>query len=171
MDGMISSWNPGAEEIVRLHCAEVMASRCAAAPPDRAAEGKRHFWSACAKAGVSPTLKTVRVRKDGLHIDVSVTISPIRDRAGSIVGASKIARDITERKRVLVALRQSEERFQPSPTASSTCWMAEADGPSFWFNQRWYDYTGTTLDSQGLVVRNVHDPNFLPRYWSVGRRD
>jgi len=165
MDGMISSWNPGAEKLFGYTAAEVMGKPLLLLlPPDRAAE--ENDTLECLRQGRSVTnLETVRVRKDGLHIDVSVTISPIRDRAGSIVGASKIARDITERKRVLEALRQSEERFQAIANGiPQLAWMAEADGSVFWFNQRWYDYTGTTLEqSRDWSWRNVHDPNFLPQ--------
>jgi PAS domain S-box-containing protein len=53
-------------------------------------------------------LETVRVRKDGTTVDVSATISPIRDSTGAVIGASKIARDITERKRAEEALHRSE---------------------------------------------------------------
>ena len=56
----------------------------------------------------------MRVRKDGTNIDVSVTISPIRDANGAIVGASKIARDITERKQAEEALREKEHRLSES---------------------------------------------------------
>ena len=63
---------------------------------------------------------TVRVRKDGTTLDISLTISPVRDAAGKIVGASKIARDITQRKRVERALHESEERFRTLADALDT---------------------------------------------------
>src|SRR4029079_17330662 len=56
--------------------------------------------------------ETIRRRKDGSLVDISLTISPIRDRSGQVVGASKIARDITLRRRAQDALRESEERFR-----------------------------------------------------------
>jgi len=56
--------------------------------------------------------ETTRVHKDGHLIDVSVTISPVKDKAGKVVGASVVARDITKRKQKEVALRLSEERFR-----------------------------------------------------------
>jgi PAS domain S-box-containing protein len=56
--------------------------------------------------------ETVRVRKDGALIDVSVTISPIKDSNGAIIGASKVAREITERKQAVEAMRKSEARYR-----------------------------------------------------------
>ena len=60
----------------------------------------------------STKFETTRRRKDGSVIDVSVTISPIRDSHGNVAGASTIARDITERKRAADALAEAEERFR-----------------------------------------------------------
>ena len=56
--------------------------------------------------------ETTRLHKDGHRIDISVTVSPVKGREGGVVGASVVARDITDRKRVEMALRQSEERFR-----------------------------------------------------------
>ena len=58
--------------------------------------------------------ETVRMREDGSLLDISLTVSPRRDAAGQIIGASKIARDITERKRAEEALRQSTEALRRS---------------------------------------------------------
>ena len=75
-------------------------------PPERAQE-ETDILARIARGQRVQHFETVRIRKDGKQIDVSVTISPIKSSAGKIVGASKIARDITERKRAEKALRKS----------------------------------------------------------------
>src|ERR1019366_1089504 len=79
-------------------------------PPERASE-EADILARIRRGESVEHFETVRIRKEGTRIDVSVTISPIRDITGAIVGASKVARDITERKRAEVALFKSEERF------------------------------------------------------------
>jgi PAS domain S-box-containing protein len=104
LNGTINAWNPGAERVFGYTASEVIGKpTLILMPPDRVNEESDIL--ARIRVGKSVEhFETVRVRKDGRKIDVSVTISPIRDSGGVIVGASKIARDITERKLAEVQL-------------------------------------------------------------------
>jgi PAS domain S-box-containing protein len=98
LDGIITSWNPGAERLFGYPAEEALGKPIAMLiPPDRSGE-EPAILARIARGVTTDHFETVRIRKDGRKIDVSVTISPIRDGQGRIVGASKIARDITERK-------------------------------------------------------------------------
>jgi PAS domain S-box-containing protein len=98
LDGIITSWNPGAEKTFGYTSQEAIGQPMLMTfPPERVNEEKELLE----KIGRGETVthfETVRVRKDGRRIDVSVTLSPIINREGKIIGASKIARDITIRK-------------------------------------------------------------------------
>ena len=69
--------------------------------------------------------------------------------------------ELTERIRAETALRESEERFRTlGDNIAQLAWMADAKGGIFWYNQRWFDYTGTTMvDMQGWNWQKVHDPH------------
>jgi PAS domain S-box-containing protein len=98
LTGIITSWNPGAERLFGYTADEAVGKPMTIViPPERAAE-EPEILARIARGEVTDHFETVRIRKDGRKIDVSVTISPLRDSSGTIVGASKIARDITERK-------------------------------------------------------------------------
>jgi PAS domain S-box-containing protein len=112
-EGIITSWNAGAERIFGYPAAEVVGRPITVLlPPDRAAE-EIMFLEAIARGEQISHFETVRIRKDGRRISVSVTLSPIRDEDGAVVGISKIARDITEgvelRAREGEAYRQAAE--------------------------------------------------------------
>jgi len=82
--------------------------------------------------------ETVRKRKDGRIIEVALTVSPIKDKLGQIIGASKIVRDITERRRVESALRESEERFcNMANSAPVLIWISGTNKLCSWFNKPW----------------------------------
>jgi PAS domain S-box-containing protein len=99
LEGKITAWNRGAEKIFGYAASEVVGqSMLMLLPPERASE-EPEILARMARGESVDHFETVRVRKDGKKIDISATISPIRDSRGVIVGASKIARDITERKR------------------------------------------------------------------------
>jgi PAS domain S-box-containing protein len=112
LDGTITAWNRGAEKVFGYSSAEAVGRTMGLLlPPDRAEEESGIL--ARIRCGESVQhFETVRVRKDGKKIDVSVTISPVRDATGAIVGASKIARDITPHKIKEEQLRESEDRFR-----------------------------------------------------------
>ncbi len=107
MEGTITSWNRGAERVFGYSSGEALGkSRRILSPPEGAKE-ESDILARIERGESVSHLETVRVRKDGKKIDVSVTISPIKDGRGVIVGASKIARDITEHKRAEQALKRS----------------------------------------------------------------
>jgi len=108
LNGVVSSWNKGAETIFGYSASErVGASIMRLIPPSRQAEGK--LILAKVRRGESVRhFETVRQTKQGRQINVSITSSPIRDASGQIIGASKVARDISERKRAEAMLRQHE---------------------------------------------------------------
>jgi PAS domain S-box-containing protein len=109
LDGIITSWNAGAERLFGYTEADAVGQSIRMIiPPDRQAEEDRVLSSV--RAGhIVESFDTVRKRKDGGLVDVSVTVSPIHDAQGRIIGASKIARNITERKRIERALQVATE--------------------------------------------------------------
>ncbi|MFE4106879.1 PAS domain-containing protein, partial [Almyronema epifaneia] len=82
-----------------------------------------------------------------------------------VTGLSTVCEEITERKQAENALRESEERFRTlADNISQFAWMADENGWIFWYNQRWFDYTGTTLEQmQGWGWRQVHHPDHVER--------
>jgi PAS domain S-box-containing protein len=98
LDGTITAWNRGAEKIFGYSAEEAVGkSMTLLLPAERSAE-ESGILERITRGESVRHFDTVRVRKDGKKVDVSVTISPVVDSTGAIVGASKIARDITERK-------------------------------------------------------------------------
>src|SRR5215217_6979160 len=108
LDGIITSWNRGAQKIYGYSSEEVIGRPInILVPPDRPNEIPK-ILEKLRRGEAIEHYETVRTTKDGRRVDISLTISPIKDSSGDIVGASTIARDITERKRAEEALKQSE---------------------------------------------------------------
>jgi diguanylate cyclase (GGDEF)-like protein/PAS domain S-box-containing protein len=90
---------------------------------------------------------------------------PLKDETGEVWGINVVVEEITERKRAEAALRESEARFRTlADNIPQLTWMADPSGSRFWFNRRWHEYTGTTLEeAQGSGWQKVHHPEHLPR--------
>jgi PAS domain S-box-containing protein len=91
--------------------------------------------------------------------------APLRNEIGAPVGVVVVARDVTKQKQAEEALRKSEEEFRTlADNISQLAWMTDEFGSILWYNQRWYDYTGTTLETmRGWGWREVHHPNHVER--------
>jgi PAS domain S-box-containing protein len=111
-DGIITSWNKGAEKIYGYRADEIIGKHITTlAAPSRHAE-IHEFLEKISKGETVAHYESERIRKDGGLIQVALTLSPIRDTSGTVAGVSTIARDITERKKVEFILRQSEEALK-----------------------------------------------------------
>ena len=112
LEGIITSWNAGAERVYGYSEEEIIGKPISLLVPPEKVDDLRVILEKFSTGERIENYETVRRRKDGSIIPVSLTISPIRDASGNIIGASTIARDITGRKRAEEALKESEEMFR-----------------------------------------------------------
>jgi PAS domain S-box-containing protein len=165
LEGVIVSWNTGAERLFGYSAAEATGQSInLIIPPDLQAE-ERSILARLRRGERIDHFETIRVSKDGRRIDISLTVSPVRDRSGRVIGASKVARDVTDRKRAEEALRESEEWCrQLANSIDQFAWTCDELGYATWYNQRWYDYTGTTFEEmEGEGWKKVLHPDHIDR--------
>jgi PAS domain S-box-containing protein len=110
LDGCITSWNPGAVALFGYTPGEIVGKPITTIVPPELYEEEAEVLARLRRGERLDHFETVRVAKDGRRIDVSLTVSPIRNEEGEIIGASKIARDISERKRTEQQLREADNR-------------------------------------------------------------
>ena len=129
LDGRVLSWNDGARRLYGYAAHEMIGSPIQRIVPVERRKEWQQIMQRLAAGERLEHFETVRRRKDGRLLDVSITISPVRDAAGKIIGASTIARDIHERKQLDEQLRASEKRFRTLiENSSDACLLIDPAG-------------------------------------------
>jgi PAS domain S-box-containing protein len=173
LDDRILSWNRGAERICGYTAAEIVGRPASMlAPPGREPEWQGMAARLVAGQTIEP-LETVCLRRDGRSIDVSLTVSPLRDGAGRVVGAATIARDITRRKQAEAALRQSQHAYASLVnTVDGIVWEAELPSMQFSFvsgqAERLLGFPVARWLEPGFWIDRIHPDD---RDWAIDFRD
>jgi two-component system sensor histidine kinase VicK len=149
LDGIITSWNPAAERLFGYKNEEMIGQHILKLiPPDRINE-EPMILERLKKGELVDHFETKRLTKDGRLLDISLTISPVRDRKGKIIGASKIARDITEQAESRKKIQESEERFKTITNATPVgLWMTDENGKNSFINKTWIQWTSIPVEKQ-----------------------
>jgi PAS domain S-box-containing protein len=148
LDGIIQSCNASAQRIFGYPPAELIGQSVRILiPPDRQAE-EDEILARIRRGERVDHFETVRLTKDGRAIDISLTVSPVRDASGTIIGVSKVARDITERKRAAAALAAQQEWFRVTLASIGDAVIAtDARGRIVFMNPVAEHLTGWRMDT------------------------
>lgn len=165
------SWNAAAERIFGYTAEEMIGSSIRRLIPADRQQEEDAILASVSRGEIVPMFETVRLRKNGEAIFVAVTVSPVRDADRRIIAASKIARDITEQKRMQARLDETEMRFRlMADNISQLAWIADPDGNVIWYNQRWSEFTGLIREgARKSPYFDAHHPEHRDRVFSRWR--
>jgi PAS domain S-box-containing protein len=160
LDGIITSWNASAERLFGYTASEAVGRHISLIIPVDRAHEERIIIEKIRRGERIEHFDTVRLCKHNKLLDISLTISPIRDVSGKIIGASKIARDISARKQIERRLRESEERYRTLADALDTQVQFRTQELEK-RNSELRDLSGRLMESQDVerrhIARELHD--------------
>jgi PAS domain S-box-containing protein len=166
LDGIIQTWNRGAERIFGYTAEEVIGKPVTILMPPERYDEEPGILARLRRGERIDHYQTVRQRKDGTLIDISLTVSPVRDHAGRIIGASKIARDIGDQKRAEAAVRDSERRMQDLLAAiPAAVYTTDAAGKITYYNEAAVEIAGrrpTIGSDEWCVTWKMYWPDGTP---------
>ena len=149
LEGIIRSWNAGAERLFGYSAREAIGRPITLIVPPERLDEERSILEKLGRGERIEHFETIRLSKDGRRLDISLTVSPILDDAGQVIGASKIARDVTQRKQAEQALRESEARYRQA--AAEAAQAAQANAKFRAFFEQGTNFAGV-LALDGTVV-------------------
>src|SRR5581483_8068812 len=172
LDGMITSWNPAAEKMFGYTAAEIIGQPVLKLTPPEKRHEEEEILARIRRGERVQHLETVRLRKDGTTVDVSVSISPVKDEQDQMAGASTILRDITQRKAAERALRESEERFHDLfENANDLIQSVGPDGGFLFVNRAWEETLGYTAEEASrMKIFDVLDESCREHSWETFKR-
>jgi PAS domain S-box-containing protein len=157
LDGIITSWNKGAERLFGHSAEEAVGKHITFVIPADRWDEEAMILEQLKRGERVEHFETVRIHKDGTLLDISLTISPMRNAAGVVIGASKVARNITERKLAERALRESEERFRAMVDTTPECVkLVTSEGTLLHMNSPGLTMVGADCAEQ-VVGKSVYD--------------
>jgi PAS domain S-box-containing protein len=165
--GIVTSWNPGAERLFEYRAEEMIGkSITMLIPPDRMNE-EAEILTRIGKGEQIRHFDTVRVTKSGRLIDISLTISPIKDPEGNVIGISKIARDITVQRQLYKTLHDNEQRLQMVIRAAELgTWELLIETNEITYNRRYLEIAGFSGDdkpTRSEVLSRIYPPDLAVR--------
>lgn len=156
MNGAVTDWNKGAERLFGYSAQEAIGGNISFLSPADLAAPRAAILQRVLNGEVLRHYETRSLRKDGTLVEISLTVSPIVDAEGRIVGASGIVRDITERKRAEAAIRESEVRYRRIvETTSEGVWLLDSKLHNSYVNQQMAKMLG--YEPEEMVGRSVFD--------------
>lgn len=169
-DRTVRSWNPMAQRILGWRAEQIIGKQL------EVPESVSQQWSILKNRLLQnrsfTNIPSKLTHKDGQEIDVLISGSPLVDSSGALTGfigsiadATELVHTRNELEHTVLTLRESEARFRAlADNIDQFAWIADGKGWIFWYNQRWFDYTGTTLEEmQGWGWRKVHHPEHVDR--------
>jgi PAS domain S-box-containing protein len=161
LNGIIQSWNAGAQRIFGFSPEEAVGQSITMIIPPELRDEEKEIIRRLRNGERIEHFETVRVTKSGERLNISLTVSPVRDSRGRIIGASKIARDVTERKRIEETLRQRESRLRAAFSQTySFLILLTPDGTII-------DANRATIEASGKQREELIGHKFWEFWWSA----
>jgi PAS domain S-box-containing protein len=164
LNGIVTSWNPAAQQIFGYTAEEMIGQPIIKIIPHDLYHEEETILSKLRRGEIIEHMETTRMRKDGTLIDISLTVSPVRDESGKVIGVSKIARDISNSKRAERLIRESDERFRMAveatklgtweynPIAQDLSWSREC--------RRIYGINDNEKVDYSFFLKNIHREDY-----------
>ncbi len=171
LDGTIINWNAGAERMYGYSAADTIGRKLSIIVPEERAGELKAALDRVKRGENVEQLETVRRRKDGRVVEVSISLAPLTDEDGSVVATTGIARDMSTAKQAALALRASEERYRRIvETAFEGVWIIDSNNRTTFVNRRMADMLGYPPEEiLGRPVLNFMDPDAQAAF--VANRD